>query len=294
MITGHMQPVSGDPVEQPLAGSGRHLAVHVEGWPPIRIAHEKGRIVGHVTQHHQTFGTRCDLEDRMSRRMTMGWNGGDPRNNLPLARKPHDRSRDRAKYPHRVLKERLGRLRRAAGCRLIEPVIQLAFRRVDGRIGKQQLSGRGSQAGNVIRMEMRNENGIDLGRINAGGGKPLRQPAGIRTEEPGRPGIDRNQMPSRIDHKRRERDRKTIFRLERLGQGRPHGVQTGIGDKPFDRAGKPAVLDRRHGEIPDKVSIDAGIDQACLRGRLRRHATGWKSDGECGQVLLASDGRVGS
>ena len=112
----------------------------------------------------------------------------------------------------------------------------------------------------MVRVEMRDQDGVDRGRLDAGGGKIVEQGAGAVDDLARRAGIDQHQPAPGIDQQSGEVDLQHAGRQERRGErGLDLGI-AGIADEiVFDLERPQAVIDRGHliGAEPEAIGAAA-------------------------------------
>ena len=114
---------------------------------------------------------------------------------------------------------------------------------------------------------MRDHDGVDRFRVDAGGGEIGRERAGRRCHLPAGAGVEQDELRAGIDQQCRERRRQLLGRHERIVHRLADLGVIRIADEFLvDRAVPHAVIERGDLEGADLVTVEAG---RLLAGRRR-------------------------
>ena len=240
---------------------------------PAGILHEQSRNVGHVAEHHELSFARAHVIGRVARGMTVGVDRLDARDNLLVVL---DRDDHALVLPAR--EHGLDALCRAGRRARVGPEGILGLRhvdlcvRIDGRVGVLR-----HQAEDVVGVEVRDDDGVDLGGVDLGSLHVVDHLAGGRRELGAGSGIEHDEVLAGIDDRYREGNRHVGIR-QLAGDERLLGiVDRGV----LDEAGvvrllPDAVIEARDLELADGVIVerlDARRRLLLCLGRADEHET---------------------
>ncbi len=247
MVAADHHLVGDDAVEQLAArrlGGGTVLVVLAV---PVRMGDDQRRQIGGVVRDHQLARTGPQMERAMAGRVAGRVDELDAGRDVRLAGDLADVLPGRE---HRLdaTRQSLARLRQPVDHRRIGPELVLHIRDDDLGVRIDRLVGvLLHQPENVVGMAVRNQDGVDLGRIDTGGLHVGRELAGGRLHLPAGAAVAHDGLAAGLDDDDRERDRDEVGWQAGLDHRGLHVVDRSVGDEGgIVRLLPDAVVDRRH------------------------------------------------
>src|SRR5262249_14542188 len=148
----------------------RHVRNLIEEGVPAGIAHEQLRAIGDVGKHEQPRRSRCNHVRGVANGMAGSRNRGDPRGNLPAPLVGRSALKNLAAHRAAGVLEQTLHVARggAAHLAVVHPELVLGRRNQNFRIRECRLVIGAEQAIHMVRVVMRDDDGIDRLGVDAG------------------------------------------------------------------------------------------------------------------------------
>ncbi len=161
--------VGGRAVKHGAAGFHREGAVHVEARLPIGVTGKQIRIAHGVAHHQQRLVAGMDGKGGVTRRVAVGGDGDDAGCHLGAGLEQVHLLGEVLEDAPRVQEITVHGFRHAGHVRVVHPVGPFRLGSENFGIGKNLVAVLVFDAVDVVRMEMRDEDGVDRGRCDADG-----------------------------------------------------------------------------------------------------------------------------